>query len=232
MYMAALSGLRLNIGRVLCAAMLAVCGCSGANLGDASPPVKKAAQVPDNESPANTASGSSAATEGVYKVKFETSAGTFVVEVHRDWAPIGAERFNELVTAGFYDDCRFFRVVPGFMVQFGMNGDPAVNARWKNEIQDDPVRRSNKRGFMTFAKTGQPNSRTTQVFINFGDNSQLDADGFAPFGQVVEGMQNVDAIYSGYGERPDQGAITSRGNEYLNASFPNLDHVIKATILP
>ncbi|MFO0429574.1 MAG: peptidylprolyl isomerase [Planctomyces sp.] len=205
-------------------------GCSGANLGDSSPPVKKAAEVA-GENEGTVRSDSDVPKEGVYRVRFETSAGQFTVEVHRDWAPIGAQQFYELVKSGFYDECRFFRVVPGFMVQFGMNGDPDLNARWKREIQDDPVRKSNQRGFMTFAKTGQPNSRTTQVFINFGDNSQLDSDGFAPFGEVIEGMQNVDAIYSGYGERPDQGAITSRGNEYLNGSFPNLDFVKKATIL-
>lgn len=169
--------------------------------------------------------------DGTFKVKFETSAGDFVVLVHRDWAPIGAEQFHKLVTAGFYDECRFFRVVPGFMVQWGMNGDPAVNQKWDAPIRDEEVKKSNTKGMMTFAKTGAPHSRTTQVFINFGDNSFLDSDGFSPFAEVIEGMSNVSAIYSGDGERPDQGSIEAQGNVYLKKSFPNLDYIKKASIV-
>jgi peptidyl-prolyl cis-trans isomerase A (cyclophilin A) len=174
----------------------------------------------------------------IYKVQFDTSKGSFVIEVHRDWAPIGADRFYNLVKNGFYDDARFFRVVEGFMVQFGVNGDPKVSATWRNaRMKDDPVRISNKRTFVTFATAG-PNTRTTQVFINFGDNSNLDGQGFAPFGQVVSGMKVVDSLYNGYGEGapqgrgPDQGRVQSEGNAYLASAFPNLDYIKKATIVP
>ena len=167
----------------------------------------------------------------VYKAKFDTSKGVFVVEVHRDWAPGGADRFYNLVKNGFFDDARFFRVVSGFMVQFGINGDPKISAPWRDaRIQDDRVTQSNKRGMITFATSGS-NSRTTQVFINFGDNSRLDGMGFAPFGQVVSGMDNVvDKIHSGYGESPNQGGIQAQGNAYLKGSFPNLDYIKKVTI--
>ena len=172
----------------------------------------------------------------LYKVRFETSKGPFVIEVHRDWAPNGADRFYNLVKNGFFDDARFFRVISGFMVQFGINGDPAVSAPWRNAtMKDDPVRQSNKRGYITFATAG-PDSRTSQVFINFADNSRLDGQGFAPFGQVTSGMNIVDALHSGYGEGapsgrgPDQGRIQREGNAYLKKDFPNLDYVKKATI--
>ncbi len=172
----------------------------------------------------------------VYKVDFDTSKGAFVVEVHRDWAPNGADRFYNLVKNGFYDNTRFFRVVSGFMVQFGINGDPKLSALWRNaRIADDPVRQSNKRGYITFATAG-PNTRTTQVFINFGDNSALDHQGFAAFGQIVSGMNVVDALYSGYGEGapqgrgPEQGRIQQEGNAYLTRDFAKLDYVKKATI--
>src|SRR5215469_4702291 len=141
-----------------------------------------------------------------YKVKFDTSKGPFVVEVHRDWAPLGADRFYNLVKNGFYDNARFFRVISGFMVQFGINADPAISARWRSaRINDDPVKKSNSRGMMTFATAG-PNTRTTQVFINYANNAALDGQGFAPFGQVVSGMNVVDALYSGYGEGAPSGA--------------------------
>jgi len=166
-----------------------------------------------------------------YKVKFDTSAGVFEVEVHTDWAPIGAERFYNLVKNGFYDGCRFFRVVPGFMVQFGINGDPAIQRSWvEANIQDESVKQGNARGMITFAKSGAPNSRTTQVFINFKDNSFLNRQGFAPFGKVTMGMEVVDKIYSAYGERPDQGRIQGEGNAYLTKTFPKLDYIKKATI--
>jgi len=171
-----------------------------------------------------------------YKVKFDTSKGSFVVEVHRDWAPFGADRFYNLVKNGFYDNARFFRVISGFMVQFGINGDPQVSAKWRQaNIQDDPVRASNHAGYITFATAG-PNTRTTQVFINFADNRALDSQGFAPFGQVTSGMSVVKALYSGYGEGapqgngPAQGRVQSEGNKYLISAFPKLDYIKKATV--
>jgi len=174
----------------------------------------------------------------VYKVEFDTSKGSFVVEVHRDWAPNGADRFYNLVKNGFYDNTRFFRVIEGFMAQFGVNGDPKVSAVWReSRIKDDPVKVSNKRTFVTFATAG-PNTRTTQVFVSYGDNSNLDSQGFSPFGQVVSGMKVVDSLYSGYGEGapggrgPNQARVQSEGNAYLASSFPNLDYVKKATIVP
>ena len=165
-----------------------------------------------------------------FKVKFDSSAGPFVVDVHRAWAPNAADHFYTLVKNGFYDEARFFRVVPNFMVQFGINADPAVQAKFKNTIQDDPVKESNKRGFVTFAQTSAPNSRSTQIFVNFKDNSFLDSQRFAPFGQVTSGMDAVDKITAEYGEKPNQGSIQSQGNTYLKASFPKLDYVKKATI--
>jgi peptidyl-prolyl cis-trans isomerase A (cyclophilin A) len=173
-----------------------------------------------------------------YKVKFDTSKGTFVVEVHRDWAPLGADRFYNLVKNGFYDNARFFRVISGFMVQFGVNGNPAISSQWRTaRIGDDPVKQSNGRGLITFATAG-PNTRTTQVFINYADNSALDRQGFAPFGQVISGMNVVDALYSGYGEGapsgggPEQGRVQSEGNAYLTTAFPKLDYIKSATIAP
>ena len=172
----------------------------------------------------------------VYKADFDTSAGMFVIEVHRDWAPNGADRFYNLVKNGFFDDVRFFRVIPNFMVQFGIHGDPAVAAKWREaRIPDDKVKESNARGMVTFATAG-PNTRTTQVFINFGNNANLDGQGFSPIGKVTTGMNVVDKIYSGYGEGapsgrgPEQGRIQSEGNAYLNKDFPKMDYVKKATI--
>jgi peptidyl-prolyl cis-trans isomerase A (cyclophilin A) len=171
-----------------------------------------------------------------YKAKFETSKGVFVLEVTRAWAPRGADRFYNLVKNGFFDNARFFRVISGFMVQFGINGDPAVSAKWRDaNIQDDPVRQSNRRGMITFATAGA-NTRTTQVFINFADNSNLDGMGFAPFGKVVSGMKVVDALYAGYGEGaprgngPDQGRLQAQGNAYLMKDYPRMDYIKKATI--
>ena len=166
-----------------------------------------------------------------FQVKFETSKGDFVVEVHPEWAPRGAAQFRELVESGFYNDTRFFRVLPGFMVQWGINGNPAVQAKYRNaDIPDDPVRRSNSPGMMTFATSG-PNSRTTQVFINYGNNNFLDGQGFSPFAQFIEGMNVVEAINSEYQERPDQGRIQQQGNAYLNQQFPRLDYIKTATII-
>lgn len=167
----------------------------------------------------------------VYKVLFETSKGNFTVEVNREWAPNGADRFHKLVEAGFYDDCRFFRVVPNFMVQWGINGDPEIQKSWVDaKIEDDRVTQSNARGFITYATSG-PDSRTSQLFINFKDNSGLDSQGFAPFGRVVDGMDVVDAINAEYREKPDQGLVQAKGNEYLNKSFPKLDYIKKASVV-
>jgi peptidyl-prolyl cis-trans isomerase A (cyclophilin A) len=172
----------------------------------------------------------------VYRVDFDTSKGPFVIEVHRDWAPNGADRFYNLVKNGFYDNARFFRVIEGFMVQFGVNGDPKISAVWRDaRIKDDPTRISNKRSFVTFATAG-PNTRTTQVFISYGDNSNLDSQGFTPFGQVISGMKVLDSMYSGYGEGaprglgPDQSKLQAEGNAYLASKFGNLDYIKKATI--
>jgi peptidyl-prolyl cis-trans isomerase A (cyclophilin A) len=166
-----------------------------------------------------------------FRANFETSVGVFVVEVTRAWAPRGADRFYNLVKYGYFDGDRFFRVVPNFMVQFGMNGDPKLNAVWGDaNIPDDPVVQSNKRGFVTFAKTQMPNTRSTQIFINFRDNAGLDPQGFAPIGQVVAGMDVVDKINPEYRESPEQGLISSQGNAYLTKAFPRLDYIKKATI--
>jgi peptidyl-prolyl cis-trans isomerase A (cyclophilin A) len=166
-----------------------------------------------------------------FKAKFETTKGVFVLDVQRNWAPNGADRFYNLVKNGFFDETRFFRVVPNFMVQFGINGDPAVASAWMPaRLKDDPsAGHSNKKGYVTFATSG-PNSRTTQVFINFKDNAFLDSQGFTPFGEVTTGMDVVEKITDQYGEKPNQGAIQSQGNTYLKASFPKLDYVKKATI--
>jgi peptidyl-prolyl cis-trans isomerase A (cyclophilin A) len=166
-----------------------------------------------------------------FRANFETSGGVFVVEVTRAWAPKGADRFYNLVKYGYFDGNRFFRVLPNFMVQFGINGDPKLNAVWsESNIADDPVVQSNKRGFVTFAKRNAPNSRSTQIFINFRDNAGLDAQGFAPFGQVVSGMDVVDKINAEYRESPEQGLIQTQGNAYLTKAFPRLDFIKKATI--
>jgi peptidyl-prolyl cis-trans isomerase A (cyclophilin A) len=172
-----------------------------------------------------------------YQVKFDTTKGEFVVEVTRDWAPNGADRFFNLVKNGFYDDCRFFRVLKGFMAQFGLNGDPKVNIAWyQARIKDDPVVKSNKRGYITYAMAG-PDTRTTQLFINYGNNSSLDKDGFSPFGKVIKGMDVVDSLYNGYGEGapsgkgPEQVRIIREGNSYLKTSFPKLDYIKSAIIV-
>lgn len=172
-----------------------------------------------------------------YKVQFETSKGKISIEVTRESAPLGADRFYSLIKKGFYDGARFFRVLPGFVVQFGLPGDPEIARQWRAaKIADDPVREKNVRGTVTFATAG-PNTRTTQVFINLADNSNLDGMGFAPFGKVADGMDVVGQLYSGYGEGaphgrgPDQGRITSDGNAYLEKQFPKLDYIVKAAVL-
>lgn len=161
-----------------------------------------------------------------YTVIFETTAGEFELTVYRDWAPRGADRFYNLVKNGYYNEQRFFRVVPGFVVQWGMSGDPELTKKWQAaQILDDPVKESNTRGRITFAATNRPNSRTSQVFINFADNTNLDGMRFAPFGEVTKGMEVVDKINAEYGQQPDQGAIADRGNAYLEEAFPNLDYI-------
>jgi len=176
-----------------------------------------------------------------FTVVLETTEGEVRIRVHRDWAPRGADRFYNLVRIGFYDDTAFYRVVRSpqpFMAQIGFHGDPAVDAAWRKvPIQDDPVKASNTRGMVTFAKTNAPNSRTTQIFINYADNSFLDGMGFAPFGEVVSGMEVVDELYAGYGEGaprgrgPSQGRIAGEGDSYLREAFPELDRIVEATIV-
>ena len=167
-----------------------------------------------------------------FSVRLETSVGSVVIQVTREWAPIGADRFYNLVRNGFYDEQRFYRVVPGFVVQWGFSGNPELNQAWyRARILDDPVKQSNTRGRITYAKSDQPNTRTTQLFINLGDNSRLDGQNFAPFGEVVEGMEVVDAINAEYGQQPSQRQIGNRGNAYLEENFPNLDYIIKAEII-
>jgi len=168
----------------------------------------------------------------VFKAQFTTTKGDFVVEVHRDWAPLGADRFYNLVRNGFFTNAAFFRVVKGFVVQFGLSANPAVNKAWESaKIVDDPVKESNKEGYLVFATAG-PNTRTTQLFINFGDNARLDSMGFAPFGKVVDGMDVVNQIYAGYAERPDQGRITEEGDAYVSKNFPMIDKIKVAKVLP
>lgn len=169
-------------------------------------------------------------SKGTFQAKFETSKGEFIVEVYRAWSPLGAERFYKLVESGYFNENRFFRQA-GFIVQFGISGDPAISKEWRDaNIKDDPVVKSNTYGTITYAKAG-PNTRTTQLFINFKNNEFLDGQGFSPFGRVIEGMDRVENLETKYGEQPDQGKIQSQGNKYLNAAFPDLDYIKKATII-
>jgi peptidyl-prolyl cis-trans isomerase A (cyclophilin A) len=202
-------------------ACLAILGCDTAPKSDAGLPQGSA----ETRAPA------------VFLTRFETSKGPFVIETHRSWAPRGADRFHQLVQSGFYDNTRFFRVVTSFMVQFGAHGDPEVNSAWESlTIPDDSVTQSNRRGFVSFAMAGA-NTRTTQIFINLIDNTQLDGMGFAPFGQVVEGMSVVDSLYADYGDGPpsgfgpDQTRLMREGNTYLEREFPKLDFIRTARIV-
>ncbi|MEP6491906.1 MAG: peptidylprolyl isomerase [bacterium] len=166
-----------------------------------------------------------------FAVAFETNRGTFVVEITRAWSPAGADRFRELVETGFFDEDRFFRVVPGFVAQFGLNDKPAINAQWDaKRLADDSVRQSNARGTVVFATEG-PNTRSHQMFFNLVNNARLDGMGFAPIGRVIKGMEVVDSLYSGYGESPDQQFIQTLGNAYLNRTFPKLDYIKTAKLL-
>lgn len=167
-----------------------------------------------------------------FDVVFHTTEGDFTVRFHRDWSPNGVDRVYNLVRIGFYDDIAFFRAIEGFVVQFGLSGHPEVNRAWRRaNIPDDPVVKSNARGMVTFAKSGAPNSRSTQLFINYRDNAGLDAQGFAPVGEVVEGMDVVDNLHKGYGGAPNQGRIQNQGNAYLKETFPELDYIRSAEIV-
>jgi len=191
----------------------------------AAPPKAAAANLLDPATLKATAPAS-------FRTKFTTTKGDIIVEVTRDWAPRGADRFYNLVRAGFFTDAAFFRLVPGFVVQFGISARPEVSKVWQNaKIFDDPVKHSNKRGTLTFATSG-PNSRTTQLFINLADNVGLDAQGFSAFGEVVDGMPLVQGLYQGYGEQPQQPLIQSQGKAYLDKNFPRLDRIVSATIVP
>lgn len=172
-----------------------------------------------------------AATPSTFHVLLDTSKGPVVIEVDRKLAPNGAQRFYELVKAKYFDGARFYRVVPGFVVQWGAAADPAVTKKWDKTIPDDPVKASNVRGAVTFAATSAPNSRSTHLFINLANNTRLDAMGFAPIGKVSKGMNAVDHIYAGYGEQPDQGKIAAQGNAYLKKDFPKLDYIKTARIV-
>jgi len=205
---------------ILCAVCLAAIGCGS------SEPEKKAEVAKSEKAP------------DVFNVNFDTSKGMVIVEVHRDWAPNGVDHFYTLVKSGFYDGTRFFRVLRDFVAQFGINGDPKTNALWATAtIPDDPVKQSNVRGTLTYAASGMPNSRSTQLFFNLRTNANLDNSGFAPIGKVTQGMDVVDNFFNSYGEMapaggqgPDPGQIGTQGNEYLQSHFPRLDFVKKATI--
>jgi len=218
---------------------LALCASIGlsalAQAPAAKPPVKRTVTAPAaRPSPGllNPALAKATAPP-VYNVVFSTSKGDVTFEVQRAWAPNGADRFYNLVKIGFFDGAPFFRLVPGFVVQWGMNPNPAVNKVWANaNIKDDAVKESNKPGYLTFAQTSQPNTRSTQLFINFGDNSRLDAMGFAPIGKVTAGMDVVEKFYTGYGEQPDQQELLDKGKAYYEKNFPQLDIIKTAKIMP
>ena len=224
---------RIPAGSMLIpAGLILLAGCggdSGETVDDADLPANRALYFPDQL--VETAPES-------FQARFETTKGDFVIEVTRSQAPNGADRLYNLVKNGYYDGVRFYRVIEGFMAQFGMHGEPQVQVRWSNApIRDDRVAASNVRGAVTFAMAG-PNSRTTQLFINLVDNVLLDIDGFAPVGTVIEGMDIVDQIHSGYGELADRGGdgpisqnIAARGNTYLEESFPEMDYIVTATLV-
>jgi peptidyl-prolyl cis-trans isomerase A (cyclophilin A) len=215
---------------------LAILGGGACGRSEAPPPPlgsqKTAASAGTTAAGATTAATTAPATApDSFKVDFETSRGQFVVQIDRALAPQGADRFYQLVDAHFFDDGRFFRVVPGFVAQFGLPGDPKLNAAWDTKrLPDDSVKASNLRGTIVFATQG-PRTRTHQLFINLVDNARLDPMGFAPIGRVVEGMAAVDSLYSGYGDKPDQMYIQTLGNDYLNRMFPKLDYIKSAKIV-
>ena len=191
---------------------------------------------PDMEAIKNP-SLANAKAPATFKAKFSTTKGDFTLEVTRSWSPLGADRFYNLVKIGYFTDVAFFRVIEGFMVQFGIHGDPAVSAAWRAaNIADDEVVESNKKGYISYAMAG-PGTRTTQLFINYGNNARLDGMGFSPFGKVTEGMEVVESIYSGYGEGapsgmgPDQGGVQAKGNAYLKKDFPRMDYITGAQLV-
>ena len=229
---------RVGVGSTLMlVASLGACG-GGEEAPEAAPDTTAAPVAPPVNLLLNPmAPENQAEAPDTFRARFVTNEGEFVIQVVKAWAPVGANRFYNLVQRGYYDDARFYRAVQGFMVQFGMHADPAVTAAWRAvPITDDPVVQSNARGYVTFAKSSAPNSRTTQLFINLVDNYNLDASGFAPFGRVVEGMEVVDRLYTGYGDGPpsgrgpNQGNINAEGNAYLQRDFPELDFIQRATI--
>jgi len=225
--------------------LLACCQLAGSPSQSTAGGQQEDQKMQDKKQPTRASSAAlldpSKATEtapATFRVKLDTTKGPVVLEVVRDWAPRGADRFYNLVKIGFYKDVAFFRVINGFMAQFGIHGDPAVSAKWRDaRIPDDPVRQSNLRGFVSFAMGG-PNTRTTQLFINYADNARLDSMGFPPFARVIQGMENIDLLYSEYGEGapsgagPSQRMVQLEGNAYLRASFPKLDYIKTATIEP
>lgn len=216
---------QLSVFALMLVALVSGLSC-GPSVESKAPGISKA----DPMAAGDTASGEAVPGEKVL-VTFETSQGKIVLELYPEWSPLGVQRVQELVEAGFYDECRFFRVVPDFMVQFGINGNPEMNAKWADKnLRDEPVKVSNRPGYVTFAKTGAPNSRSTQLFINYGDNAGLDRQGFSPIGKVVEGMDIALKINAQYGESPDQGQMKYDGNAYLQAQFPKLDYIVKASI--
>lgn len=216
---------------LLATVALVLLGCSSTKSVEGQQPASTAstAQPESTAAPAPSAAAALATNDKApesFRVNMDLSTGPVVLEITRADAPIGADRFYNLVKAKYFDGARFFRVVPGFVVQFGLAADPAMSATWNRPIQDDPVKQTNARGTLVFAATGAPNSRTEQLFINLGNNGpSLDSQRFAPFGKVVSGMENIDKITSQYGEQPDQGSITSQGNAYLEQFFPKLDYI-------
>ncbi len=200
-------------------ALALLCGaCSG---GGGTSSTEEFAPVPNEKAPDH------------FKVRFDTSKGNILIQVERDWAPIGADRFYTLVKTGYLNGDRFFRVVPNFITQFGISPDPKLTARWRQaNLKDEPVRENNVRGTLVFAKTAMPNTRSTQLYFNTADNvASLDSQGFAPFGRVIDGMNVVDQIYSGYGDQPQQPRIEAEGNAYLEKEFPKLDYIKTASIV-
>ncbi len=219
--------------RAACVLLMVVAAVACNKKGDA-PATATTGARPDFHNPADPAFATQAPDS--FRARFSTTKGDFVVAVHRVWAPLGADRFYNLVRSGYYDGVRFFRVLPGFMAQFGIHGDTAVVSAWRERVfPDDPVRRTNGPGMVTFATAG-PGTRTTQIFINYADNSRLDGMGFAPIGQVVEGADVVGKLYGGYGEGapqgrgPDQYHMNIEGEKYLARQFPKLDKINKATV--
>jgi cyclophilin family peptidyl-prolyl cis-trans isomerase len=209
------------------AALLAACG------GGEKAPAAGDTTASKAPAPAAPAAAAGATAPDSFRVAFETTRGSFVVQVNRAWAPAGADRFYQLVGQQFFDGEKFFRVVPGFVAQFGLNGDPKRNEPWDSKnLPDDSVRHTNAKGTLTFAAMQVPNSRSHQMFFNLKDNAQLDRAGFAPIGVVVKGMSVVDSLYSGYGETPDQTSIGNLGNSYLDRAFPKLDAIKSARIVP